>query len=362
MSLIGPTTSAKIRMRCRLLGALATALLFKSILTPVDAERRPYYRLTDLGTLGGQQSAAMGINREGLVVGYSATANGSTHGFLYTGGTLIDLGTLGGPTSVAYRISDTNPIVGRSETSLGIQRPFVSVKGGPLFDLGRFGTALGGSFSAALGVNGKGKVVGYLLTQGDHMSARTRVFSYRDYEVLDQGTFGGEDGVVTAINEQDEVVGYYSTEPHADYAHHQGFRLKDGEPITLGSLGGQIVTPTDINEAGTVVGYAQQNGGQFHAFRSTVSAGMKDLGTLDGGRQSFAYGINRAGVIVGASEAGGRALHAVVIVDGRMLDLNTLLVLPDWVLTEARDINDANEIVGIGFVRGQQRGFLLRNQ
>ncbi len=354
------TTPAKIRMRCRLIGAVITFLLFKSVLSPIDAQRAVAHRLVDLGTLGGQRSAAMGINNAGLVVGYLETAAGAPHAFLYSGGSLLDLGTLGGPTSYAYRISDTNFIVGRAETSQGIQRPFVSVKGGPLFDLGRFGTALTGSFSAALGVNAKGKVVGYLLTQGDHMSARTRVFSYGDYQILDQGTFGGEDGVVTSINEQDEAVGYYSTEPHADYADHQGFRLKNGQPISLGSLGGRIVTPTDINEAGLVVGYAQRRGGQFHAFVSTLAAGMKDLGTLEGGRQSFAYGINRAGIIVGASEAEGRALHAVVIVDGRMIDLNRLTPRSDWVLTEARDINDANEIVGIGFVDGQQHAFLLR--
>jgi probable HAF family extracellular repeat protein len=43
-----------------------------------------------------------------------------------------------------------------------------------------------------------------------------------------------------------------------------------------------------------------------------------------------------------------------------MLDLNNLTP-PDsgWLLTEAKDINDAGQIVGIGIVDGRQHAFLL---
>jgi probable HAF family extracellular repeat protein len=40
----------------------------------------------DLGTLGGGESLAAGINDSGLVVGYSATAGGTTNGFVWTPG------------------------------------------------------------------------------------------------------------------------------------------------------------------------------------------------------------------------------------------------------------------------------------
>ncbi len=340
-------------------GAAIGAALFLISISPSASRATSSYRIVDLGTLGGVRSAAFGINEAGQVVGTSETADGRQHAFLYDGGSMVDLGTLGGRTSNAYRISDAGVIVGRSETASGTERPFVSIEGGPLFDLSRLGTALGGPFSAALGVNRRGKVVGYLQTPGDHMATRSRVFSYGNYQVLDQGTFGGEDGVVTAINDNDEVVGYFSTEAHADYAHHRGFRLYDGRVEELGTLGGLLVTPADINDRGQVVGSAQLPGGEFRAFLANRGGSMIDLGTLEGGRESFAYAINDAGVIVGASDSPALSLRAIVVRNGQMFDLNALAG-PEWVLTEARDINEGGQVVGVGFRHGQQRAFLLR--
>jgi len=39
--------------------------------------------MTDLGTLGGEYSVARGINGRGQVVGWSATADGRHHAFLW---------------------------------------------------------------------------------------------------------------------------------------------------------------------------------------------------------------------------------------------------------------------------------------
>jgi len=50
--------------------------------------------ISDLGTLGGTFSIATGVNDLGQVVGYSATADGATHAFLWQSGTMTDLGTL----------------------------------------------------------------------------------------------------------------------------------------------------------------------------------------------------------------------------------------------------------------------------
>ena len=53
--------------------------------------------MTDLGTLGGTNSVAYGINASGQVVGYAhTTGNAAAHAFLYSGSTMTDLGTLGG--------------------------------------------------------------------------------------------------------------------------------------------------------------------------------------------------------------------------------------------------------------------------
>src|SRR5687767_10631895 len=51
--------------------------------------------VTELGTLGGNDSYATGINNAGQVTGNAKTATGETHAFLYSDGVMNDLGTLG---------------------------------------------------------------------------------------------------------------------------------------------------------------------------------------------------------------------------------------------------------------------------
>ena len=54
--------------------------------------------ITDIGTLGGENSVAEGINGAGRVAGWSETAGGSAHAFITgpNGAGMTDLGTLGG--------------------------------------------------------------------------------------------------------------------------------------------------------------------------------------------------------------------------------------------------------------------------
>jgi probable HAF family extracellular repeat protein len=63
--------------------------------------------MTDLGTLGGADSIARGVNSPGQVVGEADISGSSAfHAFLYSGGTMHDLGTLGGALSQANAIND----------------------------------------------------------------------------------------------------------------------------------------------------------------------------------------------------------------------------------------------------------------
>lgn len=72
------------------------------------------YTITDLGSLGGGRSEAIGLNDVGQVVGTSATAAGERHAFLYQNGAMQDLGTLGGSASEAFAINERGQVVGGS--------------------------------------------------------------------------------------------------------------------------------------------------------------------------------------------------------------------------------------------------------
>jgi len=50
--------------------------------------------MTDLGTLGGEESWATDVDDAGDVTGFSSTADGPGHAFLWRKGTMIDLGPL----------------------------------------------------------------------------------------------------------------------------------------------------------------------------------------------------------------------------------------------------------------------------
>ena len=69
--------------------------------------------MTDLGTLGGSASTAIGINAAGQIVGNSlTTSNAAAHAFLYSGTTMTDLGTVGKSSdSRAAGISDSGQAV-----------------------------------------------------------------------------------------------------------------------------------------------------------------------------------------------------------------------------------------------------------
>ena len=317
------------------------------------------YSITDLGSLGGGRTSPMGINNRGAVVGFSATLDGLTRAFLYTGGSLVDLGTLGGDDSFAYRISDNGIIVGRAQDASGRFHAFVTTFNGGAIELNALNPRADGDFGAALGVNSVGDVAGYYLTEGDHMSARNRVFYYRDFRVEDLGAFGGEDGVVVAVNDRGSLAGFFSAEPHADYAEHRSFLFTRGKLVPIGSLGGQLTTARDLNNRDDMVGDGDTGDGEHHAFLFARGT-LRDLGTLAGGQQSAAYAINERGDIVGFSEGPDASARAVIVTAGVMRDLNGLIPSgTGWVLTEARDINEAGRIVGTGWLNGEQRGFLL---
>ena len=103
----------------------------------------------------GHWSEARDLNDHGQVVLYGDTTGGRTHAALWEDGLITDLGTLGGDDSWAYGINNAGEVVGFAEDENGFYRAFV-YDGGELQDLG----TLGGWFSRAYGINDRGWIVG----------------------------------------------------------------------------------------------------------------------------------------------------------------------------------------------------------
>jgi probable HAF family extracellular repeat protein len=121
---------------------------------------------------GGTNSLGTAINDAGQVAGYSAygppspsNTFGPTRAFRTTATGLVsdpgaDLGTLGGRESRAYGINSAGQVVGQSFTTFDLtQHAFRSSPSGALVTLTDLGT-LGGANSAALAINSFGVVVG----------------------------------------------------------------------------------------------------------------------------------------------------------------------------------------------------------
>ena len=111
---------------------------------------------------------------------------------------------------------------------------------------------------------------------------------------------------------------------HVLRAYHAFSWTQAGGMVDLGTLRRQItpLSPASMT-CGQVVGYAYSAGfSQYHAFSWTQAGGMVDLGTL-GGTDSYAYGVNASGQVVGYGRTSTGAVHAFSWTQaGGMVDLN----------------------------------------
>jgi probable HAF family extracellular repeat protein len=310
------------------------------------------YTVTDLGTLGGTTSEAMALNDAGQVVGSSTLANGQTHAFLYSGGTMTDLGTLGGNFSQAAGINSAGQVVGQSTDANGNTRAFLSSGGGPMTDVGD----LGGNYAAAFGINDAGTFVGssYFTPTGSQQFA----FVSSPTGLKSLGALGGPFSSANAINASGQIAGEANT-PDADHA----FLYSNGVMKDLGTLGGGSSAGRALNGLGVVVGSSDTaNNAAIHAFVYSNGV-MSDLGALVPGFDSFAYGINDAGQIVGLANGNpGEGNFAVVYTGGSVLKLDDLIQpgSPLDHLFEATAINNRGQIVGGGVAAdGSIHAFLL---
>jgi probable HAF family extracellular repeat protein len=320
------------------------------------------YSVTDLGALtelpGLNRATVNAINHQGWIAATRLT-NDAYLAFLYTGD-WIDLGTLGGSSSAALGLDASGRVVGRSLNTNGVNRAFLwtpdgtnGVAGNPqMQDLG----TLGGTASQADDINSNGQIGGYSRTPaGDDHAMR---FSGT---MVDIHTLGNNPrhSYGAGINDAGHVTG--STYNNA-FNTSSVFRYNGSSMINLGSFGWANADGLAINNNGQIVGFVSDNsGGSAQAFRYSDGR-MTNLGTL-GGNYSYGLAINNSNVVVGGSFTNTNATvyHAFICVSNTMVDLNELLdeTGAGWELTEARAINDLGQIVGVGFLNGEKHAYLL---
>jgi probable HAF family extracellular repeat protein len=136
-----------------------------------------YYKLIDLGTLGGNSSVAYSINNNGQIVGRAYNSSGNIRATLFDSigsGKNIDLGTLGGWESEAMSINDNGQIVGCAENGLGNIKAtlFDPIGGGNNIDLNTLiDPSLGWTLIEARSINDNGWIVGVGINPGGYERA-----------------------------------------------------------------------------------------------------------------------------------------------------------------------------------------------
>ncbi|MBZ5598936.1 MAG: HAF repeat-containing protein [Acidobacteriia bacterium] len=332
---------------------LWSVLLSLTVLAATTVAFAQTYTVTDLGTLGGNATVAHAINSLGQVTGSSNLTSSVAHAFLYQNGSITDIGSLGGSSALGLGINASGQVTGYSTQANGSYRGFVFSNG--------VMTAippLSGDYSTAYGINDFGQVAGNSVNSRGIPAG----FLFSNGTLTDLGNLGGEDGTTaSAINNRGQIVGYsYNT--NGDFL---AFVWQNGHMKSLGTLGGPWSQAYGINSTGQITGTAYLNGtlNGPHAFLFR-NGKMTDLDKRSGVVQSWGFGINSAGVVVGKMQVKGGGgfvnFHAFVTVSGKMTDLNQLIPSGSgWILDEAYSINDAGQITGYGELNKKTRGFLL---
>ena len=316
------------------------------------------YSVVDLGEFTNSLSTVNAINNLGQFAGVLNIDGGYRAG-LY-GGSWTNLGTLGGTSSFALGMNDALRVVGRSRLTDGtVNRAFLWTPSGTdgiasnpqMKDLG----TLGGAAAEADDINQSGQITGYAQTgSADH------AYRYSGGTMTDIGSLlpNKHNSYGYGINDAGHVVG---TDYDNAFNQSSAF-LYDGSTATVLTFSGWNNTHgLAINNNTNIIGYVSDSASTInHAFR--YSGSFVDLETL-GGHFSYALSINNSNTIVGASytDANDTIYHAFICTNNSMSDLNNQIDASGagWVLNEARAINDGGQIIGIGTLNGVKHAYLL---
>ncbi|MFZ6656560.1 DUF3466 family protein [Undibacterium sp. TJN19] len=238
-------------------------------------------QVINLGSLDNNrhQSRALDINETGQVAGTSALNDDNTeqHAVLWDGDTITDLGTLGGHNSAAKAINNFGAVAGWSQDADSSAQHPALWKNGEIVALSP------NQFGQASDINDRGTVVGYTYTANSQSLATVWRNNHEIH--LTNGT--GSASVASAVNNTDQVVGYQMAR---DYKQHAVlWNAFDTAPVDLNNYldqaqreeGWVLADAKDINDKGWVVGTAfNSKTWEFHAYLLTPD-GVSNLSVND---------------------------------------------------------------------------------
>jgi probable HAF family extracellular repeat protein len=332
----------QIGLRCTAAACLALVSLSAGATTWV---------VQSLGTLqpplnGGSQT----VNSTGRVPGNTYVVDHYTP--VVSGPNGVGITTLAAPAnsnSASMGINDAGRVVGWVRIGNANAKAFVTNPDGSGYTV--LGT-LGGTISLANGINQSGQIVGYA-SEADEANIYpfiTDANAQGMRRIAAPAGFPGG-GVATGVNDLGQVTGSFCIDA-ACSAQHAFVTGANGQNATdLGTLGGDASYALSVNASGQVVGISRVNATDFHGFVTGPNGvGMKDIGTF-GGTRSAAYDINTLGQIVGdANAAGSSQTHAFVTGPNgaNMVDLNTEVTPPNGgYFMSAKGINDKGQVVAV---------------
>jgi probable HAF family extracellular repeat protein len=344
--------------------------------------------VTDLGVLpAGGCSKAFSVNRSGGIVGISEDGlldpityyEHDTRAVRWKNGEIQDLGSFGGNQNAANGINNREQIVGFSLNTTpdqfsiidgnlgaydGTQTRAFFWQDGRMQDLGTLGDNVGPD-AIALFINQRGQIAGYSYTSSIPVHdlgvppADPFLWEYGK-GMIDLGSLGGAFGLPTALNNRGQVIGRsgIAAEPGACYpstTNCHPFLWDHDKLIDLQThtKGAKPLSANAINDAGEIVGAAAFPHAPSDAYlwKNGVA---RDLGVLPGDCSSEAKAINSARQVVAVSvSCDGSNRRAFLWEDGSAVDLNTLIPADSSLeLAYPLAINERGEIGGVGVPHG----------
>jgi probable HAF family extracellular repeat protein len=323
---------------------------------------------TDLGTLAPSNtsgyywtysySSAYGINSAGVVVGDSQVFTSGYwsgyHAFVWFDGAMSDIGTLGGDYSRAVAINRVGKAVGWSSLANSTDPYNAPVHAATWFNQQTtdLGTLPGGTYSDARGINEAGQIVGNsnAQPQGLFLSPIQRAVTWIDGKIMELGTLGGPSSAAYGINNAGQIVGSAETTTVDNSASYYGYPIYYG-----GGNSGGNPPPGSGNLNGTGNGGGNNGGGN--------NSGGNPGGTGNSTNPIGSGAIGRAAALHTRGIGDTYVAHAYLYSNGKMDDLNGAIdPKSGWELVQAAGINDVGQVVGFGLLNKRIHAFLLTPQ